>query len=92
MKGRGVGAGGRGHPRSEEGRDRVAQEALNTVVSHAEAGRVEVGIETTPEQIVLTIEDDGRGFNIEDVTDAGYGLVGLNERARLLGGELTLER
>ena len=86
-----TGAGRPLSPRIEAGLYRIAQEALNNVVSHAEAGRVEVGIETTPEQIVLTIEDDGRGFNIEDVTDAGYGLVGLNERARLLGGELTLE-
>jgi two-component system NarL family sensor kinase len=86
-----IGGGRPLSPRIEAGLYRIVQEALANVVTHADADRVEVGIETTPEQIGLIIEDDGRGFNTEDVVDGRYGLVGLNERARLLGGELVLE-
>ena len=86
-----TGTGGLLSPRIEVGLYRIAQEALNNVVRHAEARRVAVEIETTTDLISLTIEDDGRGFDIEDIADGRYGLVGLNERIKLLGGELALE-
>ena len=86
-----IGSGGPLSPRIEAGLYRIVQEALTNVVSHAEARNVEVVIEQASEQVALTIEDDGQGFDIEDVADGRFGLVGLNERARLLGGELTLE-
>lgn len=77
--------------RVETGLYRIAQEALNNVSQHAEASEVTVRLLTTPEEIRLTVADDGRGFDPDEIAHNRYGLVGLNERARLLGGRLHLE-
>ena len=78
-------------PRVEAGLFRIAQEALSNTTSHARAKRVSVTLTTTPEQITLTIEDDGTGFDPGTVPLDRFGLVGLNERARLLGGLLAVD-
>jgi two-component system NarL family sensor kinase len=78
-------------PRVETGLYRMAQEALANVVQHAAAGRVAVQLVTTPEAVQLIIEDDGQGFDSDRVPPDRYGLIGLNERARLLGGHLFIE-
>lgn len=77
--------------RIEAGLYRIAQEALNNVVQHAGAEQVTVELVATPEQVRLKMADDGRGFDPDEVTENRYGLVGLNERARLLGGTLKLQ-
>ncbi|MFW6063139.1 MAG: ATP-binding protein [Chloroflexota bacterium] len=77
--------------RVEAGLYRMAQEALNNVVQHADADHVALRLVSTPEEVRLTVEDDGRGFDPEEVKGERYGLVGLNERARLLGGRLHLK-
>jgi two-component system NarL family sensor kinase len=46
---------------------------------------------TSPDQVQLDIEDDGRGFDPAQTPPNRYGLIGLNERARLLGGSLHLD-
>lgn len=76
--------------RIEAGLYRIAQEALNNVVQHAAADRVTVEFVTTPEQVCLTVADDGRGFDPEQIAERRYGLVGLNERVKLVGGTLDL--
>jgi two-component system NarL family sensor kinase len=85
---------GGGHPllpRIEVGLFRIAQEALANAVRHADASQVVVRLVTTPEQVRLSTEDDGRGFDPSQVTHERFGLVGLNERAKLLGGSLLLQ-
>lgn len=77
--------------RVEVGLYRIAQEALTNVFRHAAAQRVTVQLVTTPGEIRLTIVDDGRGFDPAEVSGDRFGLIGLNERARLLGGRLRLE-
>lgn len=77
--------------RIEAGLYRIAQEALNNVVQHADAEHVTVEVVATPEDVRLTIADNGRGFDPGQITENRYGLVGLNERARLLGGTLQLQ-
>ncbi len=77
--------------RLEVGLYRIAQEALTNIARHAHAGRVNLELVATPAHIRLSIEDDGRGFEADDISPGRYGLVGLNERARLLGGILRLE-
>jgi two-component system NarL family sensor kinase len=75
----------------ENGLYRMAQEALANIARHANATRVHMRLVTTPDRIRLVVLDNGQGF---DVTEAGgehYGLVGLNERARLLAGTLRVE-
>jgi signal transduction histidine kinase len=75
---------------------RILQEALNNIRRHAQATEVNVTAEFTPEEIYLTVEDNGRGFvvpeSITDFASAGsFGMMGLQERAQLFGGDVTLE-
>lgn len=77
--------------RIETGLYRIAQEALNNVVQHAQAEHAEVQLMSTPDEVRLVISDDGRGFDPETAPRGRFGLVGLSERARLLGATLRLE-
>lgn len=71
---------------------RVVQEALTNVVRHAEASHVDVILERRDAQIVLIVEDDGIGFDAEHAAEQGrLGLVGMRERAQMLGGTWTIE-
>ncbi len=73
---------------------RIAQEALNNVAKHAEAKSVAVVLERRATQVSLIIEDDGVGFDLQQVlgaNDKGLGLVGLRERAALVGGMVEIE-
>lgn len=77
-------------PRTEVGLYRICQEALSNAARHAGAERVTVRLVATPEQVRLAIEDDGRGFDDSEVPENRYGLTGMNERARMIGGELEV--
>jgi two-component system NarL family sensor kinase len=77
--------------RVEAGLYRICQEALANVVRHSGARRVTVELTATPEEVRLVVEDDGAGFDPEEVPEGRFGLVGLNERARLLDGSLRVE-
>jgi signal transduction histidine kinase len=70
---------------------RIAQEALNNVVKHAHASRVEVLIEARADDLVLIIEDDGVGFKPEEVAGRGLGLLGISERASIVQGSVEIE-
>ena len=76
--------------RIEAGLYRIAQEALTNIVRHARARRVMVRWLTTPKYTQLLIEDDGVGFDVGQLPSDWHGLMGMQERARLLGGTLTL--
>jgi two-component system NarL family sensor kinase len=81
------------HPlpaRIETGLFRIAQEALNNIVQHAQAKHATLQLVTQPDRVTLTIQDDGHGFDPSTIPPGRYGLIGLNERARLLGGSLLL--
>ena len=70
---------------------RAVQEALTNVAKHAEAKHVEVAIEQRPTEVIVSICDDGRGFSPQDPRKEGsFGLVGLRERAYLIGGEAII--
>jgi two-component system NarL family sensor kinase len=77
-------------PRVEAALYRICQEALTNVARHAQAGHVSVRIVATPEQVRLTVEDDGRGFDPSGVPGDRHGLVGMRERAQMLGGALEV--
>ena len=75
---------------------RITQEALNNIVKHAEAKHVTVLLEGRDQSVILIIEDDGIGFDtskkrVSNVSGKGLGLVGMSERATLIGGELEME-
>lgn len=79
----------------ENGLYRIVQEVLNNVRKHAEASRVELSLSFDGDTIKLRIMDNGVGFDPATVhsasVDGGFGLLGLQERARLLGGSLKIE-
>lgn len=80
-------------PEVELGAFRIAQEAVHNTVRHAEAARVRVSVGFRPEALVLTVADDGRGFEpsrLDGRAPEHLGLVGMAERARLLGGSLQV--
>ena len=72
---------------------RVAQEALNNVAKHAHASRVDVLLESQNGSVVMVVEDDGVGFEASDksVRDKGIGILGMHERASLVGAALDVE-
>jgi len=71
---------------------RVAQEAITNVVRHASATRVDVLLERRGDRVMVMIEDDGAGFDPDQVRSGDhFGLLGLRERAEALGGTLMLE-
>jgi signal transduction histidine kinase len=72
---------------------RIAQEALNNVAKHSRARRVELILERRPDCVLLIVEDDGVGFVDANGgnTRRGYGLVGMQERAALVGASLEIE-
>ncbi|HTJ77237.1 MAG TPA: sensor histidine kinase [Acidimicrobiales bacterium] len=72
---------------------RIAQEALQNVVKHAEASAVAVQLRAMDGEVRLVVSDDGRGFEEDPATAPavhGYGLVGMRERAELIGATLTI--
>jgi PAS domain S-box-containing protein len=80
-------------PHVETNLYRIAQEALNNVAKYAQAGQVNVLLERRTGAVVLMVEDDGRGFDLEAVRRRGQclGLVGMRERAQIVGGRLEVE-
>lgn len=78
-------------PRIEISLYRIAQEGLNNISQHAQAEQILLTLITTPTQVTLTIRDDGIGFDVAAVPHNRFGLIGMNERVKLLGGFLQIE-
>jgi two-component system CheB/CheR fusion protein len=73
---------------------RIAQEALNNIAKHSQATNVEIVLEPRGEDIVLIVEDNGRGFSPDKEKTSGgreIGLAGVRERAALMKGKVELE-
>ena len=81
-------------PEIETALYRIAQEALNNIAKHAAAKTVAVVLERRDRQVSLIIEDDGVGFDLPQalgIDDKGLGLIGMRERAALIGGSVEME-
>jgi signal transduction histidine kinase len=73
---------------------RVAQEAITNVVKHANATISWILLSYEPDEVILCIEDNGCGFDVEGQGSRkrpSWGLLGMSERASLLGGKLSIE-
>ena len=68
---------------------RVVQEALNNCARHAQASAVQVAVRSEASQILLSVQDDGSGFDTARVR--GMGLLGMEERVRHLGGTFEID-
>ena len=70
---------------------RILQEALTNVARHAHAGAVRIGLRQRGRTLTLTIRDNGRGITEAERTSIeSIGLLGMTERARLLGGRVSV--
>lgn len=83
-------------PEVETNLYRIAQEALNNIYKHAKAKNVNLVLERRKDEVVMIVEDDGIGFEPgakRDVSDPGraLGLIGIRERAALVGGTVEFE-
>jgi signal transduction histidine kinase len=78
-------------PAVETGLYRIAQEALNNILKHAQARKISLTMQSAPpNHVQLEIVDDGVGFNPETDGAHGYGLRGMDERVKQLGGAFHL--
>jgi signal transduction histidine kinase len=68
---------------------RIVQEALHNIVQHANARNVRITVAQEPDRLLLSIQDDGKGFNPRQ--ERGMGLIGMEERVSALGGRLIVE-
>jgi signal transduction histidine kinase len=69
---------------------RVAQEALGNAVKHSDARHVSVDLTGGRSSVALTISDDGKGFDVDGVPNAGLGLISMRERVESVGGVLEI--
>jgi signal transduction histidine kinase len=70
----------------------IAQEALTNVHKHAQATKVRIELISDPHCVGLSIQDDGRGFDLSTAhASHGFGLLGIQERARNIGGQLVVQ-
>jgi signal transduction histidine kinase len=74
---------------------RVIQEALTNIARHAQANKVLLSLERSAATVTARIQDDGRGFDLEDVrgssgSPSGLGLVGIKDRVSTLGGHVEI--
>jgi signal transduction histidine kinase len=82
-------------PETELALYRIVQEALNNAVRHARASSVRVSAEFADSVVIVRVQDDGAGFSVPeragDLVSAGhYGLMGMQERAQLIGAKLAI--
>ncbi|MGB4482378.1 MAG: sensor histidine kinase [bacterium] len=80
----------------EVGLFRIIQEALHNVSKHARAASARVTLTYSQEQLLLSVRDDGRGFDLREVERGGragghFGLISMRERAELLGGRFEVK-
>ena len=75
---------------------RIVQEIINNVKKHAEASNVSINLEFLEKELRLNVEDDGKGFNTEelktrkDYINSGFGLYSMRERVELLNGKFEV--
>jgi len=70
---------------------RIAHEILTNVIRHAEATRVDILLRKTRRTVELSVSDNGKGITEAQINDPrAFGLVGMRERAHLLGGEVKI--
>lgn len=78
--------------RIEEEMYRIAQEGLNNIVKHAEATEVQIKLKYDENTVLLEMIDDGKGFDPAVAhRSGGFGLQGIQERVKQLGGTLKIE-
>jgi two-component system sensor histidine kinase UhpB len=90
---RGLDSSQRPAPKMEIALFRIAQEALNNVAKHAEAGQVEITLSRVDREYVMTVQDDGIGFDAAEERAGrrpALGMITMRERSLAVGGRLEV--
>ncbi|MCX7192065.1 MAG: DUF4118 domain-containing protein [Proteobacteria bacterium] len=69
---------------------RIIQETLTNVSKHAQADRVSISLSVLNDSLILTVSDNGKGFDPDDLRANAFGLIGIRERAVMLGGTTSI--
>jgi signal transduction histidine kinase len=69
---------------------RIVQESLTNCAKHSAARNVAISINGYPDEVTLTVKDDGTGFDARRLSHSGLGLIGIEERVRELGGNIEI--
>jgi len=70
---------------------RAVSESLTNIANHAKANNVEVNIVMKDKNLLLTIQDDGQGFDPASIPSGHYGILGIKERVRLVNGSVNIQ-
>ena len=70
---------------------RAVAESLTNVANHAQAHNVAVDVRMKDKSILVTIQDDGRGFDAASIPAGHYGILGIKERVRLVNGSFEIQ-
>ena len=70
---------------------RIVQEGLTNALKHADATQADVTLRYGSDELQIEISDDGRGARAGDTNGTGHGLVGIRERVKIYGGEMTAD-
>ncbi|MGP4105586.1 sensor histidine kinase [Virgibacillus sp. L01] len=69
---------------------RLVQESIQNAIKHAEATLIKVNLDVGPKDLVMVINDNGKGFDPALKRDKSFGLIGMRERVEMLNGKLTI--
>ncbi len=69
---------------------RIVQEALQNALKHGRARKVSVDLRASTGALILTVVDDGVGFDVGAAWGRGLGLISMNERVEAIGGSMTI--
>ena len=78
------------NPDAENALLRIFQEALNNIRKHASANNIEVRLTNDEDNYILSVSDDGIGFDSSEDISKGFGLISMRERTKLLGGSFEI--
>jgi signal transduction histidine kinase len=70
---------------------RIAQEASENILRHSEASKIDVRLFNEGNQIEFVIQDNGKGFNVDQIRNEQLGIRGMRERVEVLGGDFLIE-
>ena len=69
---------------------RILQESLSNVVKHAQAGKVSIIVAAQDKSLSMVVKDDGIGFDADVKKEQSFGLLGIRERALMVGGKARI--
>lgn len=69
---------------------RIIQESLQNILKHADAGEIHIDFEFAPDELHISIRDNGIGFDVQEAVQVGLGLQNITSRASLIGGKAAV--